>query len=252
MAERLQVALEAARGAGALLMRHFEGGLKFRQKADRTFVSRADEESEALIRHALLGAFASDAFNGEETGRSGAADPVWHVDPLDGTANFMHGAPGWCVSIGLQHRGEFVLGVIHEPLSGHTWCAERGGGASCNGKRLRVSTQPFENGLHLVDSYFGTARAQPKLKYVAALAALAPNLRMSGCSALQLAGVASGQYLSSLSDTVKTWDFAAGAVLVREAGGVIAALEGELTADSAVVIAANSHQTLERLRSLAR
>jgi myo-inositol-1(or 4)-monophosphatase len=240
---RLAVAMQATREAAEVLRKHFGRALEQRTKPDGTLVSTADEESEAIIRRIILGAFPTDAFVGEEGGKSGTGEYVWHVDPLDGTANFLLGMRTFAVSIGLEHRGEYVLGAVLNVFADELLTAEKGGGAFLNGERLKTASAPFETGLHVVDAHFKETRAT-KLAYLAELTKASSRIRMQGSNALQLAGVAKGLYVSSYSDTVHSWDIAAGTVLVREAGGACST-EGDVT------LAASSPETLRQAIAIA-
>ena len=127
-------AVTAAKAGGSIVRKYFGQALSFERKADRTVVSKADKESEATIISIIRDAFPAHAINGEESGPSGDSEYVWHIDPLDGTTNFMHGIPLCAVSIGLERAGRFVLGVAYDPFRDDLYVAEDGKGVTWNGK----------------------------------------------------------------------------------------------------------------------
>ena len=231
----LDVAVSAAREAGELLLSCF-GSLdpsEVEEKGRNDVVSRADRESEALVRRVLLGAFPSDAFLGEEGGASGgdANAPCWIVDPLDGTANFVRGFPHWAVSIGRTQGGplgELTTGVVWDPLKKDLFVAERGAGAFRNGAPIRVPARPGLSGAAIatgfpfrhpakIDTYLGAFRE---------VFFRVQSLRRAGSAALDLAYVAAGIFDGFFEFGLSPWDTAAGAVLVREAGGLVTDFDG--------------------------
>jgi len=231
----LDVAVSAAREAGELLLSCF-GSLdpsEVEEKGRNDVVSRADRESEALVRRVLLGAFPSDSFLGEEGGASGgdANAPCWIVDPLDGTANFVRGFPHWAVSIGRTDRGplgELTTGVVWDPLKKDLFLAERGAGAFRNGSEMRVPARPGLEGAAIATG-FPFRRAERIDTYLAAFRELflrVQSLRRAGSAALDLAYVAAGIFDGFFEFGLSPWDTAAGAVLVREAGGLVTDFEG--------------------------
>ena len=234
------VAEEAARAGGAIVRRYFGRSVVFERKVDNTLVSIVDRESEEAIRTIIKRNFPTHAINGEEGGRTGDAGTVWHVDPLDGTTNFSHRIPLCAVSIGVESDGAFIIGVIYDPFRDELFSAQLGAGATCNGVPIRVSGSSLRGGVSVLDASFKGDRAIRKGRYLSALLALGAKPQMIGSNALQLAEVACGRCVSSLSDAVHAYDFAAGIVLVREAGGVISDQDGTgPTSDSVCVIAAN-------------
>ena len=152
----------------------------------------------------------------------------WIVDPLDGTINFAHGFPFWCVSIALEHRGELVVGVIHEPLTGRTFAAAKGQGADLDGRPMAVSSA---SGLResLISAGMPTsfeADARRQLALMGRLSVGTHSVRRTGSTALNLAYVAAGGLDVYYSTSIYPWDVAAGVVLVREAGGHVTAIDG--------------------------
>src|SRR2546421_5745035 len=129
-----------AREAGALLMQFFDRNIKIEYKGDADLVTAADRKSEALIRERIREIWPSHDVMGEEEGLSDTGSQFrWYVDPLDGTTNFAHGYPVFCVSLGLEHRGELIAGVLYDPTRNEMFTAEKGSGAFLNGERIRVS-----------------------------------------------------------------------------------------------------------------
>ena len=237
-------ALKAARG----LIRDFGEveQLQVSMKGPADFVSSADFKAEKTIRTELAKARPGFGFLMEESGSSPGSDGKhrWIVDPLDGTLNFLHGIPHFCISIGLEREGEIVAGVVYEPTRDEMFWAEKGNGAYLNDRRLRVSARRG-----LGDAVIGTGipfreRGDHKT-YLATLAAVmnaTAGVRRPGAAALDLAYVAAGRFDGYWEFGLSPWDLAAGILLVREAGGYVSDLSGGhdmLT--SGDVLAANDH-----------
>ena len=231
----LDVAVEAARAAGDLLLGCY-GGLdpsEVEEKGRNDVVSRADRESEALLRRTLLGAFPGDLFVGEEGGLAGSDPhaPAWIVDPLDGTANFVRGFPHWSVSIGRTSGGsdgELVLGVVWDPVKRDLFVAEKGAGAFRNGRRIQVTRREGLAGAALATGFpFRIqARIDTYLRLFRAVFLEVQSIRRAGSAALDLAYVSAGVFDGFFELGLSPWDSAAGAVLVREAGGVVTDFDG--------------------------
>ena len=234
-ARPLDAAVEAARRAGDLLLGHF-GSLdpsEVEEKGRNDVVSRADRESEALVKEVLLGAFPGDLFLGEEGGAVGpdAGAPAWIVDPLDGTANFVRGFPHWAVSIGRTAGGcdgELVLGVVWDPVKRDLFVAEKGAGAFRNGTRVRVPQRPGLAGAALATGFpFRVqARIDTYLRVFKAVFLEVQSVRRAGSAALDLAYLSAGIFDGFFELGLSPWDSAAGAVLVSEAGGVVTDFDG--------------------------
>jgi myo-inositol-1(or 4)-monophosphatase len=225
--EPLEVATEAAREAGALLV-HFAGrALEIREKSSRgDLVTEADRASERLIGELLRARAPGSAILGEESGASaGDSGERWIVDPLDGTTNFAHGYPLYCVSIGYERNGELVAGVVYAPALGELYAAERGAGATLNGAPIAVSAHARVAD-SLVCTGFKPAYYERNGKYFARLSGVAQGVRRDGAAALDLAFVAAGRFDAFWEFDLSPWDVAAGAVIVREAGGRVSAIDG--------------------------
>jgi len=236
----VDAAVEAARRAGEILIGYF-GAFDpswVEEKSRNDVVSKADRESEALVRELLLGAFPHDRFLGEEGGASeGDASegddtaPTWIVDPLDGTANFVRGFPHWAVSIARTSGGTFgplETAVIWDPVKADLFTAVRGEGAFRNGKRLRMPRRRGLDGCAMATGF--PFRQQAKidlyLRIFRAAFLEVRSLRRAGSAALDLAYAAAGIFDGFFEFGLSPWDTAAGALLVTEAGGLVSDFDG--------------------------
>ena len=228
--ELLEGAVAAAEaGAGRLAPWFRRAGLEAQWKGASDLVTRADRESEAAILGEIRRRFPDHSVLAEEGGASGGeADYQWIVDPLDGTSNFFQGLPIYAVSVACRHRGELVAGVVLDPQGGNRFCAARGGGATWNGAPMAVSARPGLAGGFVATGY--PFRSKPTLDlYLAAFRDVfqrVRSLRRCGAAALDLAYTAAGVYDGFFEFRLSAWDLAAGAVLIREAGGAITDLDG--------------------------
>lgn len=238
-----------ARDAGALLMTFF-GRVTIEYKGDVDLVTEADRSSEKLIVERLQKLWPEHGIVGEEGTRTEAdADYRWYVDPLDGTTNFAHGYPVFCVSIALVRRdGELQAGVLYDPTREEMFSAERGAGATLNGRPIHVSKTAT-----LAESILGTGfpshkrHKNPNIHFYHQLTLRSHGVRRAGSAALDLANVASGRYDGFWEFNLNPWDTAAGVLLVQEAGGTVTRFDGSLfRLDSREVLATNSliHQEL--------
>lgn len=216
------LAERAARAAGALLR---ERPARVDHKGVVDLVTEVDLASERLIREHL--AVAGIPIQGEEGGGA-TTGTRWAVDPLDGTTNFVHGFPFYCVSIALVEGEEPSIGVIYDPVRDRLFSAARGEGATVDGARLQVSgTRSLDDALSVTGfPYDRRTRASTYLPRVAAALTHTQGLRRSGSAAMDLATLASGCSDLYWEEQLKPWDTAAGAVLVREAGGVVTRIDG--------------------------
>ncbi len=224
LTDRLRRAEEIAREAGTLALHHFErrGELHVEAKRNRQdMVSEADREVETLIRDALSAAFPDDAQLGEEHGLSpGTSGLTWVIDPIDGTAPFLAGLPAWCVSIGAMDAEGPVIGVIFAPVLGEMFAARRGGGATLNGRTIRVDTEDLDlrSGLLGVGA---NDRADPDTvgRMMADLMKAGASWMRYGSGALMLAWVAAGRLVGYAEPRMSAWDCMAAYCLIAEAGG---------------------------------
>lgn len=233
--EYLSGAIEAARVGGAELER-WRGKFSVREKGRADLVTEADVASQKLVKEVLLGRFPDHLFIGEEdsVGKSPGevrppadAPPAWVVDPLDGTANYAHDVPAYCVSIGLWHAGKAIVGVIFDPRQNELFSAADGLGAFLNEKPIRVSAVPDLDG-GMISTGF-PANYQKQLRNLEAwrkLTAHAQSLRRNGSTALSMAYVAAGRFDGYWAYDNYPWDVMAGACLIAEAGGLLCATDG--------------------------
>ncbi len=249
----LEVAVAAAREAGALLASGFAGGpaalLGLRQRAatkagEFDLVTDFDRRSEALLVDRLGGAFPGDRVIAEEGGgqdgdRDGA---IWYVDPLDGTTNFAHGLPFFCVAIARSVNGRVDVGVVHAPVLGATFTAVRGGGAFCNGNKLAVSDTAALDRAVLGTGFPSDRATSPDNNFAQFMAVKLKvrGVRRYGSAALDLAMVATGTFDGYWEMKLKPWDLAAGSLLVEEAGGKCTGWRGEpLVLERGAALASN-------------
>jgi myo-inositol-1(or 4)-monophosphatase len=244
----VNIMIKAARKAGRGLLRDFGEveNLQVSAKGPGDFVSRADTRAEHVIREELTQARPNYGWLGEESGEVRGADPTrrWIVDPLDGTTNFLHGLPHWAVSIALEHKREIVAGVVYDPIKDEIYVAEKGGGAWLNDRRLRVSGRRdmlemiFATGI----PFGGRSDLPVSLRDLAALTPRTAGIRRFGSASLDLAYVAAGRNDGFWVRGLYRWDIAAGLLLVREAGGLVGALDPRAEIfESRTVIAANAN-----------
>jgi myo-inositol-1(or 4)-monophosphatase len=227
----VDIAIAAAREGAAVLLEYWEqlGKDDADLKSRHDWVSKADRESEDAIVAFIAAHCPTDAFLGEESGRSaGASTRVWVIDPLDGTSNYLQHFPIWSVSIALRQNDETVVGVIYEPLRDLFFTAQKGGGAFRNGARMHVSTQTQVEGSFLATGF--PFRAQ---EYVDAYVGIftdvirvSKGVRRAGSAALDLAYTAASVFDGFFEMHLAPWDVAAGALLVTEAGGIVTDFSG--------------------------
>jgi myo-inositol-1(or 4)-monophosphatase len=225
----LERAVEIARESGALLAHYFERRVAFETKGEFDLVTEADRASEKLIVERLRSYFPAHAIVAEEGGgHESSSEYRWFVDPLDGTTNFAHSFPMFCVSMGLERAGEPIAGVVYDPVHQELFTAERGAGAFLNNHRVRVSAAA-----RLSDSLASTGFPSRKrhhninIHFYYQLAMASHGVRRTGSAALDLAFVASGRLDFFWEFGLKPWDMSAGALLVQEAGGRVSDMTGE-------------------------
>ncbi len=240
----LALALELARRAGALQRERYETDLEIGTKsAPVDLVTEVDRACEALIVEALEKERPGDAVLAEEGGGRDRAGATWRwiVDPLDGTTNYAHGYPRFCVSIGVEREEERHLGVVYDPLLEELYHAVRGGGAFRNGRAIRVSPETRLDRA-LLATGFAYNQREGNLRYFGAFLTRTRALRRDGSAALDLAYVASGRLEGYWELRLQPWDVAAGALLVEEAGGRFSDFGGRGPARSGrEVVASNGH-----------
>ena len=235
-----------AREAGALLMQYFHQGLKIEYKGEADLVTAADRASEALIRERIKKSFPSHDVLGEEQGLNDqGSDYRWYVDPLDGTTNFAHGYPVFCVSMALEHRSaskaQRIAGVVYDPTRDEVFSAELRKGAQLNGKPISVSTiaQLKES---LVATGFPSHKRHknPNIFFYHQITLRSHGVRRAGSAALDLCSVACGRFDGFWEFNLNPWDTAAGALIVEEAGGQVSRFDGSpFQLDSKETLASN-------------
>ena len=252
----LNIAVRAARRAGDVIIRSLNrlDSLDISTKGRNDFVSDVDRTAEKEIIALIRKSHPDHAFLAEESGESGSGPVVWIIDPLDGTTNFLHGFPTYCVSIACQVRGRLEVAVVFDPMRQEIFTAGRGTGAHLENHRLRVSKQktlegaligtgfPYRANIEYLDSYMAM------LKTVMQAAA---GVRRPGSAALDLAYVAAGRTDGFWEIGLHAWDTAAGTLLIEEAGGRIGTLTGEPYAQGGHVIAGNPKVFVALVEALA-
>ena len=228
----LNIAVRAARRAGSIINRAAldGGGLEVRSKRMNDFVTKVDHAAEAAIIETVRKAYPDHAVLAEESGATpGQAEYQWIIDPLDGTTNFIHGFPQYCVSIAIRHRGALAHGVIYDPTKNELFTASKGRGAFLNDRRIRVSKCA-----RLGDALVGTGfpfreveRIELYTRQLKTMMQTAAGVRRAGAAALDLAYVACGRLDAFWEMGLSAWDMAAGALMILEAGGLVGDLRGD-------------------------
>lgn len=226
----LEAATVASREAGALLLEYAEAGFHIEYKNPINLVTDADHAAEQCVIDRLKALFPAHRFLAEEQGRLEEAQSpyLWIIDPLDGTTNFAHGYPAYCVSIGLEYEGRCVLGAIFDPSRNELFTAVEHRGAQLNGRPIHVSdTRTLDRSL-LVTGFAYDIRETPRnnLNHFSSFALKAQGLRRTGSAALDLCYVAAGRFDGFWEVRLHPWDMAAGSVIVREAGGRLSNFSG--------------------------
>jgi myo-inositol-1(or 4)-monophosphatase len=237
--------------AGALLREFYAQGVETEYKTDVDLVTVADRTSEKLLLDRLSSAFPDHGIFGEEGTRHRLESEYrWYVDPLDGTTNFAHGFPVFCVSLGLEHRpagtpeghdGELVAAVLYDPMRDELFVAERGKGAYLNGRPLHVSRTPQLGQALLATGFPSRSRHQnPNIHFYYEITMRSHGVRRAGSAALDLAYVAAGRMDAYWEFNLNPWDTAAGVLLVQEAGGTVTRFDASpFRLDSREVLATN-------------
>jgi len=224
----LDIAQEIAREAAGILVRYSEQRIGYRLKGEFDLVTEADLASDKLVVERLRTRFPAHSIVAEESGTHQAASEYrWYIDPLDGTANFAHGFPMYCVSMGLECAGEMIAGVVYDPTRDEMFSAERGSGAWLNNRRIQVS-----GAARLSDCLVATGFPSRKrhhnvnVHFFYQMAMASHGVRRGGSAALDLAYVACGRLDAFWESGLNSWDMAAGVLLVTEAGGVRTDMHG--------------------------
>lgn len=236
------VMTEIAREAGALLMKHFHAHVKVEYKGDVDLVTVADRDSEALILRRIRDRWPDHNVMGEEGARiEQGGDYRWYVDPLDGTTNFAHGFPVFCVSLGLEHKGKRWAAVVYDPTRDELFSAERGSGSFLNGQRIQVSKIS-----NLAECLMATGfpshkrHKNPNIFFYHQITLHTHGVRRAGSAALDLCNVACGRFDGFWEFNLNPWDTAAGVLIVEEAGGRVTDFSGgPFQTDSKQTVASN-------------
>lgn len=241
-----------AREAGALLLEFFDRNIKIEYKGEADLVTAADRKSEALIRERIRTTWPSHDILGEEGGLSDSGSEFrWYVDPLDGTTNFAHGYPVFCVSMGLEKNKQMIAGVCYDPTRDELFAAERGKGAYLNERAIHVSSIS-----KLAESLLSTGfpshkrHKNPNIHFYHQITLRSHGLRRAGSAALDLCSVACGRFDGFWEFNLNPWDTSAGYLIVEEAGGKVTHFDGsKFTLDSREVLATNGliHAEMQHL-----
>ena len=242
---------QIAREAGGLLMRYFAERVKIEYKGDVDLVTEADRNSEALILQRIRERWPQHDVIGEEGARiDSGSDYRWYVDPLDGTTNFAHGYPVFCVSLALGYKAQRIAGVVYDPTRDQLFSAEQGRGAFLNGEPIHVSATP-----NLAESLVATGfpshkrHKNPNIYFYHQITFLTHGVRRAGSAALDLCCVAAGQFDGFWEFNLNPWDTAAGVLIVEEAGGRVTRFDNSpFQLDSRETLATNGliHDALLR------
>lgn len=233
LTQALSTALKAAERGREVVMHYFGQLKKVQEKAQAGLVSEADVESEKAIAAELARGMPGIKMLGEEGAFGKPEEAVeattWVVDPLDGTTNYVHGFHVFCISIGLQYKGELVTGVVDVPMLNRIYQAKKGSGAFCNGERLHVSRRSSIKESLLATGFFpdNVSALKEQLKIFSDLVFEARGIRRAGAAAYDLCLVAEGVFDAFWEKNLKPWDAAAGALIVQEAGGVVWTYDGK-------------------------
>jgi myo-inositol-1(or 4)-monophosphatase len=220
----LNFAINTAREAGRILAERFGRARVSYKQNDIDLVTEADLAAEAYILGQIGAHYPRHAILAEESGvtETAGAEYRWIIDPLDGTTNYAHGYPCFCVSIGLEHNGELIVGAVYDPTRDEMFAAEKGAGAMLNGRRMRVSqTEELKRALVCTGFPYNVRERHDFMREWRNFTMRAHGVRRDGSAALDLAYVAAGRFDAFWEDGLNPWDMAAGALLVAEAGGLV-------------------------------
>lgn len=248
---------EAAARAGGSVLQDWVGRFAVSSKGPRDFVTEADVAAQAEVQRIVLGAFPDHGFVGEESAAGaatgGAGEYRWIVDPLDGTTNYVKGIPAYCTSVALARGDELVVGAIYDPLRDECFTARAGGGAWLNGRSIVAApTATLSEAVVAVSFPAQVDGNSPAVQDFLAVVPHALAIRRSGSSAINLAYVACGRFDAFWVRSIKSWDVAAGLLLVREAGGCVGpfAAGPNLVLDTPAFISASSVRLLDELQRI--
>lgn len=225
----LEAAVQIAREAGQALREELDRPADIAYKGDFDLVTQADRRSEAIIVGRLREFFPGHSVAAEEgSGTETGSEYRWHVDPLDGTTNFAHRYPCFCVSMALARKDQLLIGVVYNPVYDELFCAAKGEGATLNGKKIRCSKiGEMKNSLLCTGFPNHDRHSHPNIHYYWDFTLRSHGVRRDGSAALDLASLAAGRFDGFWEFGLKPWDTAAGVVIVEEAGGTVTDLDGQ-------------------------
>ncbi len=243
--DRLTIATDLARQAGALLREGYDQVTEVNYKGEIDLITEFDLRSEQLLVKGIQQAFPNDAIMAEEKGLVGEGEHCWFIDPLDGTTNFAHGIPIFVISLAFAQGSQPLLGVIYDPMRDELFHATIDGGAWLNDRRLHVSAATTLNESLLSTGFPYDMRTNPdnNLDHFARLILQSRGVRRLGAAALDLAYVASGRSDGYWEMRLWPWDWGAGLLMVKEAGGLVTRIDGgeEVFAEPTSILATNGH-----------
>ena len=227
----LNFAIETARDAGQILLEKFGRHINIQKKGEINLVTEADLASEALIIERIKSYYPKHAILAEESGEAVVMGPEtswkWIIDPLDGTTNYAHGYPCFCVTIALEHEGEIVIGVTFDPTRNELFAAEKGQGATLNGKSIRVSPADKLGDALIVTGFPYDFKTRPAFaRHLTEFLLQSRGVRRDGSAAIDMAYVACGRFDGFWEEGLNPWDVAAGKLLIEEAGGQLSYYDG--------------------------
>ena len=250
----INIAINAAHIAGDLMRQEFPkvASIPVTQKARHDYVTEIDKSSEAQIVREIKRYHPDHAFLGEEGGEQGESDYVWIIDPLDGTSNYLHGMPHFGISIALQVKGRTEHAVVYDPMRDEMFSASRGSGAHLNNTRIRVSARISLDNAIAATAFPFRQRGMMSV-YTGIFSDVfrkIEDIRRNGAASLDLAWVAAGRMDAYFEIGLKPWDVAAGALLVREAGGVVTDFDGNDAVEESHSILAAPYKLMTPLRKI--
>ncbi len=252
----LRVCIEAVH-VGGRVIQDWAGRAEVRKKGPADLVTQADFASQEAVRKTVLGAFPEHCLLGEEKLPDADAAPRaeyrWIVDPIDGTTNYVHGVPHYCISLALERQGELLVGAVYDPVQDECFTAALGHGARLNGQPIHVSAvTELSEGLAAVGFPPNVPPDSPDLLVFLEMLRRCQAIRRTGSSALNLCYLAAGRYDLFWSYGTKIWDVAAGVLILREAGGqIVSPTGGEFQLEKACFLAAGTPPLLEELLQVA-
>lgn len=249
----VNIGIDAARQAGRIILRALDRleTVKISEKGPNDFVTEIDKAAESAIIDTIHQAYPKHGILAEESGETKGNEYTWIIDPLDGTFNFIHGYPQFCVSIAVQKEGQLAHAIIYDPLRNELFTASHGSGAYLNNRRLRVSTKAtLEGGIFGTGPALNTEQLKRFIEFFKHLQPDSARTRHSGCAALDLAYVAAGRLDAYWENNLKPWDLAAGILLVQEAGGLSSDINSDKSPLETGEILASNFKLFEVLKKI--